>query len=275
MNSEISRAELLQWVNDLLKITINKIEQLGTGAIYCQLIDAVHPGKIQLNKVNWRAKQEYEFVNNFKILQQSFTKLGLQKPIEIEKLTKCKYQDNLEFLQWMKKYIDTHFVTKDYDPLTKRGNQEFEDPDKQIRNQSKPKVLIKNNAKDQQIIQNLSKNSSFATIQILNNDFSNKENRQASMTDLLLQIETLKCERDFYYLKLKDLDGLMEQHLQQGLTADQLCKGIKEILYNTHDRSIVVQQNGDLEVTYSENNEDSKSEFCKTEQNQPDDISIS
>lgn len=35
MNSEISRAELLNWVNEILKTNISKIEQLGTGAIYC------------------------------------------------------------------------------------------------------------------------------------------------------------------------------------------------------------------------------------------------
>jgi RP/EB family microtubule-associated protein len=68
---------------------------LGTGAIYCQLLDVLYPTKIPLNKVNFKAKLDYEFVNNFKILQQSFTKLGIMKHIEVERLIKCKYQDNL------------------------------------------------------------------------------------------------------------------------------------------------------------------------------------
>ena len=59
-----------------------------------------------MTKVNWKAKFDYEFVNNFKVLQQTFTKLGILKHIEVERLIKCKYQDNLEFLQWFKKLFD-------------------------------------------------------------------------------------------------------------------------------------------------------------------------
>ena len=53
---DLSRGELLNWVNDLLKTNLTKIEQLGTGAIYCQLLDVLYPSKIPLSKVNWKAK---------------------------------------------------------------------------------------------------------------------------------------------------------------------------------------------------------------------------
>lgn len=45
-------------------------------------------------------------MSNYKILQQSFLKCKIQKHIDIEKLAKSKYQDNLEFIQWMKRYYD-------------------------------------------------------------------------------------------------------------------------------------------------------------------------
>jgi len=46
-------------------------------------MDLLYPGKIALNKVNPKAKFEYEFIANFKVLQQSFTKLGILKHIEV------------------------------------------------------------------------------------------------------------------------------------------------------------------------------------------------
>jgi RP/EB family microtubule-associated protein len=77
---------------------------LGSGAVYCQIIDIIHPGKVALSKVNWKAKNEYEFINNLKVLQTAFGKIGIKRNIDVEKLAKAKYQDNLEFIQWLKRY---------------------------------------------------------------------------------------------------------------------------------------------------------------------------
>lgn len=37
-----SRSELLQWVNELLQTNYTKIEQMGAGGAYCQIIDSVY-----------------------------------------------------------------------------------------------------------------------------------------------------------------------------------------------------------------------------------------
>ena len=37
------------------------------------------------------------------------------QPIEVNKLVKAKYQDNLEFLQWMKGFHDRSYSGQDYD----------------------------------------------------------------------------------------------------------------------------------------------------------------
>ena len=37
-----SRSELLNWANDLLRLNMTKIEQFGTGAAHCQLIDSIY-----------------------------------------------------------------------------------------------------------------------------------------------------------------------------------------------------------------------------------------
>ena len=37
-----SRSDLLAWVNELLQINYTKIEQCGTGAAYCQILDSIY-----------------------------------------------------------------------------------------------------------------------------------------------------------------------------------------------------------------------------------------
>jgi hypothetical protein len=37
-----SRSDLLLWLNELLQINYTKIEQCGTGAAYCQILDSVY-----------------------------------------------------------------------------------------------------------------------------------------------------------------------------------------------------------------------------------------
>jgi hypothetical protein len=79
----VPKTDLINWVNATLNLQIVKIEQLGTGAVYCNIIDAMYPGKVALQRVNWRAKNEWEFINNYKILQQAFAKCKIQKYIDI------------------------------------------------------------------------------------------------------------------------------------------------------------------------------------------------
>lgn len=50
-----SRNEIIEWINDLLITHLTKIEQLGSGNIYCQLLDAAFPEKVPLSKVKWQA----------------------------------------------------------------------------------------------------------------------------------------------------------------------------------------------------------------------------
>lgn len=89
-----SRTELVGWVNDLLQISYTKIEQLGGGGAFCQIIDSIygacaraglsgshfvhdgclpdkvakfaHAGDVPMTRVKMNAKHEYEYIANFK-----------------------------------------------------------------------------------------------------------------------------------------------------------------------------------------------------------------
>jgi RP/EB family microtubule-associated protein len=57
----------------------------------------MYPGNIAMSKVNWKAKNDFEYIINWKLLQLGFSKKNINKPIEMERLCKCKYVDNVEF----------------------------------------------------------------------------------------------------------------------------------------------------------------------------------
>lgn len=117
-----SRQELVNWVNSLLDLSISKVEQCGTGAVYCQLFDSVHMD-VPMGKVKFNVNTEYQYLNNFKVLQSAFTKHQIDRSVPVERLVKCRFQDNLEFLQWFKRYWDANYGGQEYDPVARRKGQ--------------------------------------------------------------------------------------------------------------------------------------------------------
>ncbi|KAI8924650.1 calponin homology domain-containing protein [Entophlyctis helioformis] len=117
-----SRTELIAWVNDLTQLGITKIEQCGTGAVHTVIMDSIYRD-VQLHKVKFAAKHEYEYVANFKVLQACFDKHKIDNAIPVERLVKCKFQDNLEFLQWTKKFWDQFYPGGTYDAIARRKGE--------------------------------------------------------------------------------------------------------------------------------------------------------
>ncbi|NXF41689.1 MARE3 protein, partial [Nyctibius bracteatus] len=155
-SENLSRHDMLAWVNDSLQLSYTKIEQLcsggrrggtwrrgdtvagcrqppltcgpGAGAAYCQFMDMLFPGCVHLRKVKFQAKLEHEYIHNFKVLQAAFKKMGVDKIIAVERLVKGKFQDNFEFIQWFKKFFDANYDGKEYNPLLARQGQDAAPP---------------------------------------------------------------------------------------------------------------------------------------------------
>ena len=86
----------------------SKVEECASGVVYCQILDSIYPGAVQMGKVKMNAKTEVDFLHNFKILQTAFSKKKIDRFIEVNKMTKRSFQHNMEFLQFMKCYWDMH-----------------------------------------------------------------------------------------------------------------------------------------------------------------------
>ncbi|XP_033246911.1 microtubule-associated protein RP/EB family member 1 isoform X3 [Drosophila miranda] len=120
-SENLSRHDMLAWVNDCLQSQFSKIEELCTGAAYCQFMDMLFPNSVPVKRVKFRTNLEHEYIQNFKILQAGFKKMSVDKIIPVDKLVKGRFQDNFEFLQWFKKFFDANYDGHEYEPLQQRG----------------------------------------------------------------------------------------------------------------------------------------------------------
>ena len=230
----VPRGELLQWVNATCQMNLIKIEDLCTGAIYCKLFNEYMPGKIQTSKVNWNAKTDYEYICNFKILQQGFAKCNIQKSLEIEKLIKGKFQDNLEMLQWMKKHFDNSYAgatirdrrapTPTPRPKIRSERSSTEKNKSQSRNSagmSKFQEKITKELGNRDEASPFKKNDTIAKI-------SNNESAEV-LDNSKITMDTLKKERDFYFEKLREIEIQVQDYPEREC---ELVRKIQAILYS-------------------------------------------
>eukprot|EP00945_MAST-04E_sp_MAST-4E-sp1_P004542 g4542.t1 len=142
----VGRKTILDWLNRMLKTNFTKIEQTYTGAVACQLCDALYgpeSRKVPMHKLKWDCKSDFEYTQNYKILQDVFQKVGVNKVIPVAQLIRGKYQDNLEFMQWFKRFfeINSQLDPDDYDAVGRRakgkGAATFE---RMTNNSAKPKT---------------------------------------------------------------------------------------------------------------------------------------
>ncbi|MBN3303287.1 MARE3 protein, partial [Amia calva] len=244
----LSRHDMLAWVNDSLQLNYTKVEQLCSGAAYCQFMDMLFPGCVHLKKVKFQAKLEHEYIHNFKVLQAAFKKMNVDKIIAVEKLVKGRFQDNFEFVQWFKKFFDANYDGKDYDPMLARQGQDVApspNPGEQIFNKPKkpygtpvPQRTSPTAPKNMPAPQRqpnttpsmgIRKNPPMARNGGSDTDAQIMELNQQLM-ELKLTVDGLEKERDFYFSKLRDIELICQEHETEN---NPVISKIIEILYAT------------------------------------------
>ncbi|KAK9761237.1 microtubule integrity protein mal3 [Basidiobolus ranarum] len=233
-----SRQELLAWVNDLLHLNYSKIEQLGTGAAYCQIVDSVY-GDVPLPRVKFNAKQDYEYLHNFKILQNSFTKHKLDKAIPVDSLIKCRFADNFSFLQWLKRFHDTN-ASSEYDPLSRRkdgppASTATRTAGVRSGTPSRRSTTPSERSASRTGKVGVARPGSATSRAAPSADQSAKiEELQRVNVEQQAQIETVERERDFYYEKLRAIEDLMNT-IDTNEKIATLLRGLHSVMYGTEE----------------------------------------
>ncbi|GJN92054.1 hypothetical protein Rhopal_005082-T1 [Rhodotorula paludigena] len=271
-----SRTELLQWINQLLDVGYSKVEQCGSGAVYCQIVDSIF-GDVPMAKVKMQAKQEYEYLANFRVLQNTFKAHGIDKPIPVDRLVRCKMQDNLEFLQWLKRFWDMNFPGGEYDAVGRRGGAGARAPSAAGAARAAVGVGAGAAAAARRPVASTSRappaaarpgvrssggarSSSAASSGV---DAAALEALTGQMNEMKLSVEGLEKERDFYFNKLREIEiiigarlELAEQDEESGVTEaeKETLLQMQQILYSTEEGFEVPEDGqelvGDEEETF-------------------------
>lgn len=260
----VGRKEIIEWINQTCELSLSKIEETASGAVSCLLLDIMYPGQVPLHRVNWAAKQSFEYVSNYKILQTAFTKLKIDRHIDVDRLISGRAMDNLEFMQWFKRYFELQIGERgaEYDPSVARsrgkGGSSYSGA-KGASSGGGAQAPARSNtapAAESRRTGNVAGGSKENKGSEANKDGKGGPagraagGRKASSTagpssaeamalkkknaDMKLEMDGLEKERDFYFNKLRDIE-IMLQDLEDSGKGTELTAEIFKVLYATAD----------------------------------------
>ncbi|CAN6644973.1 protein Bim1p [Trichomonascus vanleenenianus] len=238
-----SRQELVNWVNELLLLNVSKVEQCGNGAIFCQIYDSIFLD-VPMHKVKFDANTEYDYFNNFKVLQLVFNRHKIDRAIPMDKLVKCRMQDNLEFLQWTRRFWDQHFPEHEYDPVSRRKSPvapnlmggSARPASRTVAASTRPVITSSRNgtapsrssgapvraagsgvagAARPMSAQRVTSGTGAGNSAALNAARDKIEELKTENEELAQAVELVESERDFYFQKLRDIEVLIQTAAEQ------------------------------------------------------------
>lgn len=154
----------------------------------------------------------------------------------MEALIKCRMQDNLEFLQWTKRYWDQYFPGHDYDAIGRRKGSGAPPaaaaPASAHRTSTGTSAARRTPAAANRSTPRVAAAGSGGGV-------GSVGALRAENETLKEAIAGLEKERDFYFSKLRDIELLLQTAVDQDpeLEKDEngLVKNIQAILYSTEE----------------------------------------
>ncbi|CAJ1084356.1 uncharacterized protein LOC117821083 isoform X3 [Xyrichtys novacula] len=115
--------ELLTWLNKTLQTDYTKVEQVCSGAAFCQLMDWCFPGSLDLSKVRFQSDDISDSRLNLGLLKAACKHAGVISHVNIETLTEKNPLVGLAFIHWFKQLFEKKQGSREYDPVKARGGQ--------------------------------------------------------------------------------------------------------------------------------------------------------
>ncbi|EDW86441.1 uncharacterized protein Dwil_GK18120 [Drosophila willistoni] len=234
-SDNLSRHEMLSWLNGCMQSQFNKIEELCTGAAYCQFMDMMFPNSVPLKRIKYRTNLEHEYIQNFKLLQAAFKKMNVDKVIPIDRLVKGRFQDNFEFLQWFRKFFGANCNGRKYDAMAARDNQVMGFGAGPLSSTCKtgratPRSIILN--KDLDLLSSevrprvppSGRSKSLSHGHIIPELFD-------EIKQMRIQVRDIEKDRNFYFSKLRDIEIVCQETNDNDM--QPFTQRILDILYHT------------------------------------------
>uniref|UniRef100_A0A8C2KTR5 DNA (cytosine-5-)-methyltransferase n=1 Tax=Cyprinus carpio TaxID=7962 RepID=A0A8C2KTR5_CYPCA len=141
-DDKCSRYDVLSWINETLQTNFTQVEQCRSGACFCQLMDLLFPGSIDMSKVKFESQKRSDFKQNYNLLQTAFRKSGIKQQVPVKQLLTGKFRPNFTFLKWFRKFFFANERKgREYNPVEARNGQDIvqvDDPVKSPRSWKNP-----------------------------------------------------------------------------------------------------------------------------------------
>lgn len=215
-------------------------------------------GDVAMSRVKFNVNTEYAYIQNFKVLQSKYCRLlarhkgpstnqaqtmidcfqkhQIDKLIPVQALVKCKMQDNLDFLQWTKRFWDQYYPGGDYDAVARRKGAPVSGAGGGAAGGGAPRAAA-GSAAARRVGGGTTPSGGPRVGAAAGGAASaalKAENNQLKET-----VVGLERERDFYFSKLRDIELLVQQAVEEDpeieKQEDGLVKQIQLILYSTEE----------------------------------------
>lgn len=156
----------------------------------------------------------------------------------MDRLIKLKFQENLEFLQWVKKFWDTNYSGGQYDAVGRRGGKTMAPegagmrPAQRLAPQHAPASMAAAQRPASRAAEPIRPARSAAPVA----DAGKVAALQKEIAELRLTVDEIEKERDFYFGKLRDIEMEVQRAADAGTAAGPaFVESIGAILYKTEE----------------------------------------